>query len=143
MWGRVRLGQKLIPPKRAILQSLHRNGVVQCSAFLVRNGYLALSILKSGENQIRQTKPGLVGKHHTKTTVVVSSMHALYSRLIAGDSELRNCQIPVLIRRCNSGVTCAVTSTHITIILESLPKPGDETLGDSKFLGYFQLGTST
>ncbi|GBL99736.1 hypothetical protein AVEN_249766-1 [Araneus ventricosus] len=70
-------------------------------------------------------------------------MHALYSRLIAGDSELRNCQIPVLIRRCNSGATCAVTSTHITIILESLPKPGDDTLGDSKFLGYFQLGTST
>ncbi|GFX61593.1 uncharacterized protein TNCV_2745671 [Trichonephila clavipes] len=50
---------------------------------------------------------------------------------------------PVLIRRCNSGVTCAVTSTHITILLESLPKPGDDTLGDSKFLGYFQLGTST
>ncbi|GFX45303.1 hypothetical protein TNCV_2095881 [Trichonephila clavipes] len=40
------------------------------------------------------------------------------------------------------GATCAVTSNHITIILESLPKPGD-TLGDSKFLGYFQLGTST
>ncbi|GBL99817.1 hypothetical protein AVEN_211013-1 [Araneus ventricosus] len=50
-----------------------------------------------------------------------------------------NCQIPVLIRRCNSGATCAVTSTHITIILESLPKPGDDTLGDSKFLEYFQL----
>ncbi|GFX97630.1 uncharacterized protein TNCV_2841901 [Trichonephila clavipes] len=58
-------------------------------------------------------------------------MHALYSRLIAGDSELR------------SRATCAVTSTHITIILESLPKPGDDTLGDSKFLGYFQLATST
>ncbi|GFY07091.1 uncharacterized protein TNCV_4203621 [Trichonephila clavipes] len=41
------------------------------------------------------------------------------------------------------GATCAVTSTHITIILESLPKPGDDTLDDSKFLGYFQLGTST
>ncbi|GFT29723.1 hypothetical protein TNCV_4891351 [Trichonephila clavipes] len=26
---------------------------------------------------------------------------------------------------------------------ESLPKPGDDTLGDSKFLGYFQLGKST
>ncbi|GFU27616.1 uncharacterized protein TNCV_3825401 [Trichonephila clavipes] len=38
---------------------------------------------------------------------------------------------------------CAVTSTHITIILESLPKPRDDTLGDSKFLGHFQLGTST
>ncbi|GFV30739.1 hypothetical protein TNCV_2468461 [Trichonephila clavipes] len=25
-------------------------------------------------------------------------------------------------------------------MLESLPKPGDDTLGDSKFLGYFQLG---
>ncbi|GFT39028.1 hypothetical protein TNCV_3691131 [Trichonephila clavipes] len=25
--------------------------------------------------------------------------------------------------------------------MESLPKPGDDTLGDSKFLGYFQLGT--
>ncbi|GFT24305.1 transposable element Tc1 transposase [Trichonephila clavipes] len=34
---------------------------------------------------------------------------------------------------------CAVTSTHITIILESLPMLGDDTLGDSKFLGYFQL----
>ncbi|GFX64339.1 uncharacterized protein TNCV_1413221 [Trichonephila clavipes] len=41
------------------------------------------------------------------------------------------------------GATCAVTSTHITIILESLPKPGDDILGDSKFLGYIQLGTST
>ncbi|GFW15450.1 uncharacterized protein TNCV_4655901 [Trichonephila clavipes] len=51
--------------------------------------------------------------------------------------------IPVLIWHCNSGATCAVISTHITIILESLPKPGDDTLGDSKFLGYFQLGTST
>ncbi|GFW67850.1 uncharacterized protein TNCV_3871811 [Trichonephila clavipes] len=51
--------------------------------------------------------------------------------------------IPVLIRRCNSRATCAVTSTHITIPLQSLPKPGDDTLGDSKFLGYFQLGTST
>ncbi|PRD21403.1 UNVERIFIED_CONTAM: hypothetical protein NCL1_51810 [Trichonephila clavipes] len=40
-------------------------------------------------------------------------------------------------------MTCAVTSTHITLILESLPKPGYDTLGDSKFLGYFQLGTST
>ncbi|GFX00595.1 uncharacterized protein TNCV_2236021 [Trichonephila clavipes] len=54
-----------------------------------------------------------------------------------------NCQIPVLIQRCNSGATSDVSSTHITIILESLPKPGDDTLGDSKFLGYFQLGTST
>ncbi|GFY21192.1 transposable element Tc1 transposase [Trichonephila clavipes] len=36
-------------------------------------------------------------------------------------------------------MTCAVTSNHITFILESLPKPGDDTLGDSKFLGYFQL----
>ncbi|GFV36417.1 uncharacterized protein TNCV_2234641 [Trichonephila clavipes] len=47
-------------------------------------------------------------------------------------------QIQVLIRRCNSGAACPVTSTHITIILESLSKPGDSTLGDSKFLGYFQ-----
>ncbi|GFW73747.1 uncharacterized protein TNCV_1542011 [Trichonephila clavipes] len=46
-------------------------------------------------------------------------------------------------QRCNSGATCAVTSAHITIILESLSKPGDDTLGDSKFLGYFQLGMST
>ncbi|GFW27150.1 transposable element Tcb2 transposase [Trichonephila clavipes] len=37
-------------------------------------------------------------------------------------------------------MTCAVTSTHITINLESLPKPGSDTLRDSKFLGYFQLG---
>ncbi|GFX33797.1 uncharacterized protein TNCV_3962061 [Trichonephila clavipes] len=51
--------------------------------------------------------------------------------------------ILVFIWRCNSGATCAVISTHITTILESLPKPGDDTLGDSKFLGYFQLGTST
>ncbi|GBM75052.1 hypothetical protein AVEN_197420-1 [Araneus ventricosus] len=35
-----------------------------------------------------QTKPGLVGTSH-KATVAVSTMHALYSRLIAGDSELR------------------------------------------------------
>ncbi|GFU77277.1 hypothetical protein TNCV_2557151, partial [Trichonephila clavipes] len=42
-----------------------------------------------------------------------------------------NCQIPVFIRSCNSGVTCGVTSTHITIILEVLLKHGDDTLGDS------------
>ncbi|GFV74404.1 uncharacterized protein TNCV_5128461 [Trichonephila clavipes] len=141
-----------------------------------------------------QAKPGFVGKHLTPT-VVVSAMHALYSRLIVGDSELysqsevprdlhkvyehvdqsalssytrsvlklsfqwlkracetglmlcsvyfyfgSNYRIPVFIRRCNSGVTFAVTSTHITIILELLPKPGDDTLGDSKFFGCFQLG---
>ncbi|GBN56436.1 hypothetical protein AVEN_62786-1 [Araneus ventricosus] len=63
--------------------------------------------------------------------------------LLQANRRRHNCQIPVHIRRCNSGETCAVTSTHITIILESLPKPGDDTLGDSKFLGYFQLGTST
>ncbi|GFT45517.1 uncharacterized protein TNCV_3781461 [Trichonephila clavipes] len=50
--------------------------------------------------------------------------------------------IPVLIWRCNSGAICALTSTYITIILESLPKPGDDTLGDSKLIGGFQLGTS-
>ncbi|GFU13309.1 uncharacterized protein TNCV_3843141 [Trichonephila clavipes] len=45
-----------------------------------------------------------------------------------------------LLQRCNSEATCAVTSTHITIILESLSKPGDDTLDDSKFFEYFQLG---
>ncbi|GFU47013.1 uncharacterized protein TNCV_3439921 [Trichonephila clavipes] len=34
-----------------------------------------------------QTKPGWKISH--KTTAVESTMHALYSRLIAGDSELR------------------------------------------------------
>ncbi|GFS89702.1 uncharacterized protein TNCV_633091 [Trichonephila clavipes] len=34
-----------------------------------------------------QAKPGLVGKHHTPT-IGVSAMHALYSRLTVGDSEL-------------------------------------------------------
>ncbi|GFU77802.1 uncharacterized protein TNCV_1138101 [Trichonephila clavipes] len=140
------------PNVRAILH--YRNGVVQwCS--LGGNGYLAFSILKFGENQTAN-ETWTRRKTSHKTTVVVSSMHALYSRLIAGDSELRSDAvlrlfllavtakyIPVLIRRCNSGVTCAVTSTYITIILESLPNPGDDTLGDSKFLGYFQLGTST
>ncbi|GFU70699.1 hypothetical protein TNCV_4657591 [Trichonephila clavipes] len=43
----------------------------------------------------------------------------------------------------NRVVTCAATPNHITIILKSLPKPGDDTLGDSKFLGNFQVGTST
>ncbi|GFU58960.1 hypothetical protein TNCV_3602751 [Trichonephila clavipes] len=54
-----------------------------------------------------------------------------------------NCQIYilVLIQRCNSRATCAVRSTHITIILESLPKPGDDTLGDSS--SSVKLGTST
>ncbi|GFW57041.1 hypothetical protein TNCV_3473241 [Trichonephila clavipes] len=42
-------------------------------------------------------------------------------------------------RSCNWEVICVVTSTHITIILESLLKPADDTLGDSKFLGHFQL----
>ncbi|GFU47181.1 uncharacterized protein TNCV_2839321 [Trichonephila clavipes] len=41
------------------------------------------------------------------------------------------------------GATCVVTSSHITIILELLPTPGDDTLGDSKFLGYLELITST
>ncbi|GFX40904.1 uncharacterized protein TNCV_3761251 [Trichonephila clavipes] len=53
-----------------------------------------------------------------------------------------NGQIPALIQRCNSETTCVVTSNHITIILETLLKPGDDTLDDSKFLEYFQLGTS-
>ncbi|GFX75811.1 hypothetical protein TNCV_2237831 [Trichonephila clavipes] len=50
-------------------------------------------------------------------------------------SFANNCRIPVFIRRQNSGETSAVTSTHITITLESFPKPGDDTLGDFKFLG--------
>ncbi|GFY09038.1 hypothetical protein TNCV_4662291 [Trichonephila clavipes] len=54
-----------------------------------------------------------------------------------------NCQIPVLIRRYNSGVTCAVTPTPITINLELLLKSGDDILGDSKFLENFQLRTLT
>ncbi|GFW09662.1 uncharacterized protein TNCV_1393631 [Trichonephila clavipes] len=74
-------------------------------------------------------------------------MPALYSRLIAGDSELRSDAVLRLfllaVTAKYTGPHCAVTSTHITIILESLPKPGDDTLGDSKFLGYFRLGTST
>ncbi|GFU95181.1 hypothetical protein TNCV_4139651 [Trichonephila clavipes] len=52
-----------------------------------------------------------------------------------------NCQIPVLIRRSNSRATCAVTSTHIIIILESLPKRRVDSLVDSKFLGYLHLVT--
>ncbi|PRD25439.1 UNVERIFIED_CONTAM: hypothetical protein NCL1_40940 [Trichonephila clavipes] len=36
-----------------------------------------------------QAKLGLVGKYHTKPTVVVSTKHALYSRLIASYSELQ------------------------------------------------------
>ncbi|GFY36100.1 uncharacterized protein TNCV_4844721 [Trichonephila clavipes] len=59
-----------------------------------------------------------------------------------GDMMLCFVCMPVLIWCCNLGATCAVTSTHIIIILESLLKPGDDTLGDSKFLGYFQLDTS-
>ncbi|GFU76335.1 hypothetical protein TNCV_285351 [Trichonephila clavipes] len=51
------------PNARTILH--HRNGVVQwCS--LGGNGYLALSILKPGDNQTANTKPGLFGKHHTR-----------------------------------------------------------------------------
>ncbi|GFV06205.1 hypothetical protein TNCV_733111 [Trichonephila clavipes] len=30
--------------------------------------------------------------------------------------------------------------TNAHVVPESFPKPGDDTLGDSKFLGYFQLG---
>ncbi|GFU51493.1 hypothetical protein TNCV_81371 [Trichonephila clavipes] len=40
----------------------------------------------------------------------------------------------------NSGATFTIRSTPITNILELLPKSGDDTLSDSKFLGYFQLG---
>ncbi|GFW89179.1 transposable element Tcb2 transposase [Trichonephila clavipes] len=62
---------------------------------------------------------------------------------IWGNLVHSNFQIPVLIRCCNSGMTCAVTSVPITIILDSLSKPGDDSLEDFKFLGYFQLGTPT
>ncbi|GFU64773.1 hypothetical protein TNCV_2128471 [Trichonephila clavipes] len=73
------------PNARAILH--HRNGVVQwCS--LGGNGYLTLSILKSGENQTANLTWTRRKTSH-KTAVVVSRMHAIYSRLIAGDSELR------------------------------------------------------
>ncbi|GFW73481.1 hypothetical protein TNCV_2801451 [Trichonephila clavipes] len=51
--------------------------------------------------------------------------------------------IPIRIRRCNSVANCAVTSNHYTNILESLPKAGDDTPGDSRFLENLQLGTST
>ncbi|GFX64946.1 hypothetical protein TNCV_450841 [Trichonephila clavipes] len=54
-----------------------------------------------------------------------------------------NSQIPVLIWRCSSVTPCDVTSTHITIILESLPKPEYDTLGNSKFLAYLQQCTPT
>ncbi|GFV88192.1 hypothetical protein TNCV_3243411 [Trichonephila clavipes] len=48
-----------------------------------------------------------------------------------------NCQAQTaLIRYCNPGATNAVTSIQITIILESLPNPGDDTFDYSKFLGY-------
>ncbi|GFU14970.1 hypothetical protein TNCV_795421 [Trichonephila clavipes] len=63
----------------------------------------------------------------------------LYTVCRDRSSFVSNCQIPVLIRCCNSRVTSAVTSTHITIILESLSKPADDSLSDSTFLGYFQL----
>ncbi|GFS86169.1 RNase H domain-containing protein [Trichonephila clavipes] len=51
------------------------------------NGYLALYILKSGDNQTAN-KAWNRRKISHKTTAVVSTMHVLYSRLIAGDSEL-------------------------------------------------------
>ncbi|GBN44881.1 hypothetical protein AVEN_195196-1 [Araneus ventricosus] len=41
------------------------------------------------------------------------------------------------------GDMCCNIYSHYHHLLESLPKPGDDTLGDSKFFGYFQLGTST
>ncbi len=47
------------------------------------------------------------------------------------------------IRDCNWGATCTVTSTDISIILESLPKPKDGTLGNSNFLRYFHLSMAT
>ncbi|GBN39613.1 hypothetical protein AVEN_268522-1 [Araneus ventricosus] len=54
-------------------------------------------------------------------------------------------QIPVLIRRCcNSGATCAVTSTHVTInhlgiVAQSL----EMALWAIQVPRYFQLGAST
>ncbi|GFV35974.1 putative DD41D transposase [Trichonephila clavipes] len=79
-----------------------------------------------------------------RETVVLVAEELLKRQIILANPSLRihpsiNITVPVLIRRCNSGVTCAVASTLINIILESLPKPGDDTLGDSKFIGYFQL----
>ena len=47
-------------------------------------------------------------------------------------------QIPLVIRRYNSGVTY----TDIFIILESLQKPRYGTLRDSKFVRYFDLHAS-
>ncbi|GFU53516.1 retrovirus-related Pol polyprotein from transposon 412 [Trichonephila clavipes] len=80
----------------------------------------------------------------------MSIMHALYSRLIATDSELRKVEQayrPICPKseymRCNSRANGAVTSTHITIILESFPKPGDDTSSDPEFHEYFQLARHT
>ncbi|GFU12743.1 hypothetical protein TNCV_54771 [Trichonephila clavipes] len=79
------LKPRIIPPQPAILH--HRNDFVQWCSF-GGNGYLVLSILKSGENQTAN-KTWTCRKTSHESTVVVSTMHALYSRLIAGDSELR------------------------------------------------------
>ncbi|GFW54405.1 hypothetical protein TNCV_3703651 [Trichonephila clavipes] len=43
----------------------------------------------------------------------------------------------------NSGTTYTVTSTNISVMLESLPKHRDDTFGNSKFLGYFHLWIPT
>ncbi|GFW36198.1 uncharacterized protein TNCV_4930601 [Trichonephila clavipes] len=65
------------------------------------------------------------------------------SSLLQANLWRHYCQIPVLIRRCNSGATCIVTSPDISLILESLPKTRDDTLGNFKLLVYFHLCTST
>ncbi|GFV88091.1 uncharacterized protein TNCV_3242401 [Trichonephila clavipes] len=61
---------------------------VSFNGILGGNGYLVVSILKSGENQTAN-KTWTRRKTSHKTTVVVSTTHALYSILMAGDSELR------------------------------------------------------
>ncbi|GFW79806.1 hypothetical protein TNCV_2590261 [Trichonephila clavipes] len=57
------------------------------------------------------------------------------------DSKNENQLNTGFIRCCNSEEICIVTSTDISVILESLPKARDDTLGNSKCLEYFQLST--
>ncbi|GFY22727.1 hypothetical protein TNCV_2179881 [Trichonephila clavipes] len=90
-----------------------------------------------------QAKPGLVGKHHTRPLLWCPKCMLCTPGLSQAAASCVTAKYRSSFGVVTRGATCAVTSTHITIILESLPKPGDDTLGDSKFLGYFQLGTST
>ncbi|GFW76009.1 uncharacterized protein TNCV_351941 [Trichonephila clavipes] len=87
-----------------------------------------VSIVSSPLEPVVTVHPGIIAEHASASLQQPGQASEVHSQEVLSSGQAK------------AGATCAVTSTHITIILESLPKPADDTLGDSKFFGYFQLG---